>query len=472
MKHIDLFKLISTAAENPGKGIIVNRYDYSIVVVKMAWYGVCYPENIPSEEHQSWWPFGNYSKNQYKGWRERFLLDHPELGNVKVTRSSEWNNAVCRANLWNEYIQLILDNELINLSDILFDENIEDEEASKEDYAAIRKLLEEYDKHNFEEHISDVAFFSASCKSEGDTNFIILGNNHGTYGIVFYRSFHGLYEIDSFLGFGDDEWGGYELTSLGHTIALYSDHKTPEYKYGSFPFKNPWGKDNHYSSMSLSGGLRYDCYLPKHMAKAIILQLRVIIDLLTDIVDKQHNHMVVTRLTYCIIAKGESEYFVADEISVRPLPFSFDKESTHYQVPTLTTELKAKKGRYDFAFHILEPLKAEGYGEDKRIYSTGYICILTDHKTGFLYNPIIVAPRHGEPICIALARAFEATQVFEGLPDRIYVNRELDESIARFALSAFISNGTQLIATEERLKTDDAFESLNKMMGQGNRYQA
>ena len=399
-----------------------------------------------------WHMLPSYPKEYYEDFKIEFSKEH---GIDPSTKS--FKQTVKKKGLWEAWVDFVLEKDITRLADLEFTLDLKDEEALKEDYLEIRKLLEEYESKEFETRYSDLAFF-AMKKGLHISDFFIMGNSKQTYGISFYRGELSLSNVYSFLDSLDSEEYRPELPALSSFISIYlnKDSNTEN----EIPI-NPLGDDLRYSSISVNIGRRALNYFTKTMARCIKCQLREVIDALTALDKKggvDSNKPLNVMLSYRE-GKWISNVVTRTKAMLHSVDTYIEDLFIPYASPDITPS-KTKGHDYAFTFRQLPNANFDIDENDPRLGFVGFVAFVVDCNLGIIVGAMTPQLESDEPLGVSLR--YVAKKYLDGIPaaKNIYVNNLVDYYMADFLLSPILGAKSNIYFTEETLPTDDAFEEF------------
>lgn len=458
-KPMELREVVEAYLRKPGKYLFYN------VTTGEKVYGVfsdydsfMYGESF-HDGRGDWRCFEARSAAFMQNAREGFLLSQGIEADASSLKAAGFASLLKKRGLFEAWVDFFLENNPF-LADYAFVNELEEEEASKEDYRAIRLLMEEYDSHEFERFFSDSVFFTV-FRDSLYTSFSILGASHGTYGVSFYRGDDAADEFYSFLrnaeGFGRER----DVGMLLSIVTLYSERRSEERL--TLPNSvNPYGEDGLYSSMCIHMGKRALNHLSKSMAGCLKTELRALIDGLSYLKKRRDRpkkdedcnvflDFVGGRIKYSKVAR-------TDKMLHAP---AFFLETALIDVDSPTYETgKRQGGDFAFTFRYMPSGNFDYDDDDPRKGFVGFVGILCDVKTGVVLAPLLFAMEDGQSLGKSLLQTAEKYLKGIPVPKRILVNSELDFHVADFLFVPMFLEGAEVVFVDEGLPTDDAYADL------------
>lgn len=390
--------------------------------------------------------------------RRLFLIKKKVEPSGGLLKSDRFNAFLRKNGLWDEWVDFYLNENCVFLADFAFENELDEPEASKEDYEAVRALMEEYDGEEFFKSFSDAIFFTV-LGERSSSDFFVLGANEDTYGISLYRGSNSLEEVYSFLRNANGYGREHDLGLLTSFVGLYSQKKEKKpLPYGA----NPFGKDEAFTSTSIHQGKRNINYLSESMGKALKRQLRTIIDGLRYLrkqkgrpeKDEECNVLLVQTMGGFTFKKIERTAERLDSVE-----FFLEYELIAVDSPKYPLGKKTDTD-YAFTFRYFPGGNFDYSDEDPR---KGYVCfvgLMVDLKTGMLLRPIVFGMEDGQSFGKNLHREANASLKGMPVPRRIIVNDELDFHIADFLFANMYAKGADIVFKDMDLPTDGVYAEL------------
>ena len=419
-----------------------------------------------------------FSMNHEQTWwvRDRFLCECKAKKAIKQegfdliegkATPARFNAFLKRNGLSESYAEYYARSVKLMLANDLFFMEIPEEEASGDQYKAIRAWLEKISQRRFEKILTDGYLFDLDERPLGFHSFNIIGHEDGTYGICFYPDD---YYCSTYRAIMENLTPAISpcIGTLGRSVSFYYEWiKGPEEDNEIFKKYPVYGEDQSYSSVLFNKGRcvrnrfsRSQAFLLEHylglayrlLEKAILSKSLVFPD-----PDPYCVLLCQLRETGYKIIRHDAGDLVDDVDSASHL--------LHSGWGRMKNPPNLKGGKrniaYDFSVGLLQLLADSDDVDDNRYFSCAYALILAETKTGYVLPPSMFARKEGQSLYEAL---FDATEnVFPKIdaPTVIYTNSGLEYALAEFLFNNG-GNGPRVSLVNEALASEEARDAMMK----------
>lgn len=364
----------------------------------------------------------------------------------------KWNEIIKQEHLEDEWFKEFRRALASNVTEFTKRNGIQEVEASADLYEQIKQELAIFEPKHYEERYSDMVLFRLWLDYE-DVPMTILGNAGTVFGMSFYP---GDPDGNNFLLVQNQERLGIDgetTNSISNMVSFYfEDDDTLPYEI----MNNPYGKDNHITSVYLCRGSIMNSYLPKSIAIRALEYLKMANKEMSIFELFKHIKIEDSKF-YNVYLKGEN-VFVMKTDAYRDftgvLPYDFD-DVNFYDAQFKFT----KRGAFDATIRYLPGYHTESFGEERCAHFS-FVAIFCDHTSGYIHvNALGEAKnfRLFDELAYSLTDKLSEIE----LPKTIYVNNYLDSLFFNYFFEPYVEKGKiNIKLSNKELKTDAAFESL------------
>lgn len=325
-------------------------------------------------------------------------------------------------------------------------------EAPNRFYDDIKHELKILERTHYETRYSDMVLFHLRTYYE-IVPFTILGNAGNVFGISFYPS--------------DDDGTCFMRTQLNYALHIDQNTLSSLSNMLSFYFEkgkredildNPYGKDNHYTSLYMTNGSFMRVYLPKSVAIRALDFLKKV-NLLMPLFDKTKGKEIEDNRFYDVFLDVEKtsnmvfEKDLEEDSKINLLP-----EIDSCLFPDTRYAFTPKEG-WDVTIRAL-PNYFKEIDDSPRCGHFAFICLICDHKTGhIILNELGESSdfRLFDEIIFRLERKLKDMRI----PKKLYVNSYLDFVFLQSFFDEDLAKGkTEIIPSINYLATDEAFDGM------------
>lgn len=393
----------------------------------------------------------------YKAARGVFRNKHRDIFPKAPSSYSykKWFETIIDKNLENEWFLELRQALAENFTQFTKHYGLQEIEAPSIFYEEIRKELSILEKAHYEKRYSDMVLFHLRTPYD-IVPFTILGNAGNVFGISLYPC--------------DDDGTCFLRTQLNealhmdqHTLSALSDMLSFYFeKEGENDMEivdNPFGKENHYTSLYMANGSFMKVYLPKSIAIRALDYLKTV-NLMMPEFDKSNGKLIEDNQFYDV-------YLDIDH----PIPIVFEKDIEEDAdaadlFPMIDPEV-FPEARYRYAtnkeWEITIRALPNYFFDSKDSVQRGHfglVCLACDRKTGQIemYELGECANfRLFDDLALRLEKKFKDIRI----PKKIYVNTYLDfVFFPHFFGEDFLDKKVDIIPTTSDLTTDEAFEKM------------
>ena len=367
--------------------------------------------------------------------------------------TKKWNEIVEKNHLEEEWRLELRESLLPEITNLSTDYGLREVEAEPELYEKIREELIYFESKKYEERYYDGILFHFLTSYER-SSLTILGNAGMVKGISFYpQDFKGKPMVATM----SEESLGLDKTteqSLANMLSFYYEDEEDEDSF--IPKNNPYGKDNHFTSIYMKGGTMMRCYLPKSVALRALLYFETAKERL-EMFDKKYKDYHFDGGTYDVFLTTKipflAEKKLEDDILDPLFPEVFEAQFTR---PIYQT---GGADSWDIALRVV-PTPFEDEENPEKIVHWAYIAIIADHKSGFIYTGQLGKAANCRPFDELNARLEGELKEHE-LPKKIYVGNYLDHLYAITLFLPYIkSKKLKIINSKKRLLINEAADAL------------
>lgn len=341
--------------------------------------------------------------------------------------------------------------------------DLDEREASKEQYAAIREELEALSNEDFEKIFPDTTLFKMIFSPTVTMHFVVLGNAENTFGISFYRETYGPEEYLAMVE-NDKPEVAELIGTLSNTISFYYDYKERDFVAGQRPMdlENPYGNDCRYSSLSIKQTRFANNFLTESAAHLVLYALKKAHYVLTrarNYVKRHMNQGVPTRFEYDskYVSSSALTIYPDDLICRDPSFYVFPHFGFHKHLFPVFTGKDNKT--YHLSARAISCCADEAKPDDFRFSTSASIVTLVEEKSETITEMFVLARKAGESMVKAFAdsvtkqiRSFEA-------PKKILVNSDVEMGFAKIIYAnAIEEQGTVIVKTNRHLISDEAID--------------
>lgn len=393
----------------------------------------------------------------YKAARGVFRNKHRDIFPKAPSSYSykKWFETIEEKNLENEWFIELRQALAENFTQFTKHYGLQETEAPASFYEEIRKELSILEKAHYEKRYSDMVLFHLRTPYDV-VPFTILGNAGDVFGISFYPC--------------DDDATCFLRAQLGevlhmdqHTLSTLSDmlsfYFEKEGENDTEIVGNPFGNDNHYTSLYVASGSFMKVYLPKSIAIRALDYLKTVNLMMPDF-DKTKGKLIEDHQFYDV-------YLDIDH----PVPMVFEKDidedaDAANLFPMIDPEIFSE-ARYRYATNkewemTIRSLPNYFFDSEDSVNRghSGLVCLACDRKTGRIemYEIGECANFHlFDDLVQRLEKKFKDIRI----PKKIYVNTYLDfVFFPLFFGKDFLNKKVEIIPTTSDLVTDEAFEKM------------
>ncbi|MBP5216868.1 MAG: hypothetical protein J6038_03435, partial [Bacilli bacterium] len=273
---VDLIHLAEACLKNPSRDIALHRKSgeahplsktmrAALLLRERVTFGSKKEQELLDyllDEADSFAVFPHYEPSYWKRFRASYLSCEKNLGAEEIETLIKSHSSFLKYLESKGMLEHCADSLLYaNAKDIgewAFINEIVEKEAGKEQYKELRKALEVYAEQHFEKRYSSRTLFGIDSTDIGQcgTVFTVMGkDNPEIVGISFYIGYgaNQYYSI-----FENGEKDAYPMMLMGSLVSFYVEQHPDSHM---FPFKNPLGKDNRFSCLSIRHGVKAHCRL-------------------------------------------------------------------------------------------------------------------------------------------------------------------------------------------------------------------
>ncbi len=374
--------------------------------------------------------------------------------------TKKWNEIIAENHLEKEWFLELRESLLPEITSLSAEFGLREVEAEPELYKKIREELVYFESKKYEERYYDGILFHFSTSYES-ASLTILGNAGMVKGISFYpQDFEGNAMVATIneraLGLDKNT-----SNSLANMLSFY--YEDDEEDVGFESGHNPYGDDNHFTSIYMRGGTMMSCYLPKSLALRAILYFDTVKTRL-ETFDKEYKNHPFDGGTYDAYLNSKIPLLLektGENDGLEPLfPDTFH---AHFSHPIYET---GAPDSWDLALRAI-PAPFDDEENPEKIAHWAYVAIIADHKTGYVYTGQLGKAKNGRPFDDLNIHLEEKLREYQ-LPKKIYVDNYLDHL---YAIALFIpyieSKKVKIIISKKSLLVDEAANALMDSLENG-----
>lgn len=367
--------------------------------------------------------------------------------------AKRWNEIIAENHLEEEWYLELRESLLPEITNLATEFGLKEVEAEPELYEKIKKELVYFESKKYEERYSDDILFHFGTSYE-HASLTILGNAGMVTGISFFpQDFNG----NAMVATMEEEPLGLDKTtsqSLANMLSFYYGDENDE--NGFAPKNNPFGSDNHFTSIYMNGGTMMRCYLPKSLALRAVLYFDTIKERLESFDEKYKDHP---------IDNGAYDAFLISEI-----PFLMEKTIDDWSIKNLFPDVFGAKfahhiqktgdpDSWDIALRVV-PFPFEDEENPEKIANWAYVAIIADHKTGYVHTAQLGRATNSRPFDDLNVNLEEQLKEYR-LPKKIYVDNYLDHLYAVALFIPYIkSKELKIVISKKKLLINEAANAL------------
>lgn len=384
-----------------------------------------------------------------------FRTKHPSLfPNAPSSYSAKkWSEIIEDNHLEEEWFLELRDSLAPEITNLSVNYGLWEKEAEPELYQRIKKELISLEACEYEKYYYDEILFTF-CTPYDRVSMTILGNAGMVKGICFYPG-----EIygGTFLATIHQDRLGLDNTtsqSLSNMVSFYYEDEGDEDRLA--PKDNPFGKDNHFTSMYMRGGTMMGCCLPKSIALRALIYLAEAKKRL-PLFDRTYRDYPFNDGLYDV-SLGEKGSFLVPSSDTFDLPFEIFPDIFDAKYPELDNETSGGEA-WDATLRA-SPAPFEDPSNPDKISHWGYIALFTDHKTGYINAGQVGQAKNFRPLDDLSMRIQDALKG-QRLPKKIYVDNYLDHSFFLAFFAHYVEKKKmKIIVSSKPLRVHDAADAM------------